>query len=153
VRVVHGLADVLVQCPAKERGTGQHREALPARDKEATLRPCTERAVTRVRGAECAHGMVWALRDPACPAMRAPYSLPHFYTYRLTSYLVGGITIWLGARFPEIVFKIYAPRKVSEISEKYTTCCSNYNRKTTFPRNLATNIGRRTHRCSRSTGL
>ena len=57
-------------------------EALPARDKQATLRPHRARCHRfEVRGVL----RTWCVRyGTGYAATRAPYSLPHFYTYTLT---------------------------------------------------------------------
>ena len=85
-RIVRGLKEALAQCPAKERATGQQRGGANGAGQGGN-HAAAQSGLTRVRGAECAQGIMRALRD-GCAATRAPYWLPHVYTCRHTWYLV-----------------------------------------------------------------
>ena len=66
VRVARGLKEALAQCPAKERAKGQQRAGANGAGMGAgqgDYNAAAQSALTRVRGAECAQGVVWALRD------------------------------------------------------------------------------------------
>ena len=62
VRVARGLKEALAQCPAKERAKGQQRAGANGAG-QGDYNAAAQSALTRVRGAECAQGVVWALRE------------------------------------------------------------------------------------------
>ena len=62
MRVAPGIEEALAQCPAKGRAKGQQRAGANGAG-QGDYNAAAQSALTRVRGAECAQGVVWALRD------------------------------------------------------------------------------------------
>ena len=62
MRVACGLKEALAQCPAKERAKGQQRAGANGAG-QGDYNAAAQSALMRVRGAECAQGVVWALRE------------------------------------------------------------------------------------------
>ena len=83
VRVARGLKEALAQCPAKERAKGQQRGGANGAGQGGN-HAAAKSGLTRVRGVPSVLRGWCGLYGRGCAAMRVPYSLPHFYTYRLT---------------------------------------------------------------------
>ena len=62
VRVAHGLEELLAQGPAKGRAKGQQRGGANGAGQGGS-NAAAQSGLTRVRGAECAQGIILALRD------------------------------------------------------------------------------------------
>ena len=85
VRVARGLKEALAQCPAKERAKGQQRGGANGAVQGGN-NAAVQSGLTRVRGAVVPSVLKAScgLYGTGCAATRAPYWLPHFYTYRHT---------------------------------------------------------------------
>ena len=70
VRVARGLKEALAQCPAKERPKGQQRGGANGAVQGGN-NAAAQSGLARVRGAECAPGIMWALRDRLRGSARA----------------------------------------------------------------------------------
>ena len=82
VRVARGLKEALAQCPAKERAKGQQRGGANGAGQGGN-HAAAQSGLTRVRGAECAQGIMRALRDRLRGHARSVLatSLLHILTY------------------------------------------------------------------------
>ena len=82
IRVARGREEALAQCPAKERAKGQQRGGANGAGQGGN-HAAAQSGLTRVRGAECAQGIMRALRDGLRGHARAilATSLLHILTH------------------------------------------------------------------------